>query len=105
MDRRSFNSLLIIFAFIATTETAFAQEQIGQSGAPVPTQPFPLFHNPTDQFVPTAPGTRSYFFRGQQHRPAPDKSAFPHWPCHRNPIFRTWFKRSGQTSVTAVEDT
>jgi len=77
MDRRSFNWLMIIFAFIATTETAFAQEQIGQSGAPVPTQPFPLFHNPTDQFVPTAPGTRSYFFRGHQHRPAQPSNTRP----------------------------
>ena len=77
MDRRSFNWLMIILAFIATTETAFAQEQIGQSGAPVPTQPFPLFHNPTDQFVPTAPGTRSYFFRGQQHRPAQPPNTRP----------------------------
>jgi hypothetical protein len=54
----------MIFAFIADTETAFAQEQIGRPGAPVPTQPFPLFHNPTDQFVPSAPGiTRYYDFR------------------------------------------
>jgi len=77
MDRRSFNSLIFILAFIATTATALAQEQIGQSGAPVPTQPFPLFHNPTDQFVPTAPGTRSYFFRGQQHRPAQPPNTRP----------------------------
>jgi hypothetical protein len=70
MDRRSLITLMI-FAFIADTETAFAQEQIGRPGAPVPTQPFPLFHNPTDRFVPSAPGiTRYYDFRAQQQRPS-----------------------------------
>ena len=76
MDRRSLNPLMIL-AFMAISETAFAQEQIGRPGAPVPTQPFPLFHNPTDQFVPTAPGTRSYFFRGHQHRPAQPSNTHP----------------------------
>jgi len=65
---------MIILPFMAVAERAFGQEQTGR---PVPTQPFPLFHNPTDQFVPMAPGTtRYYYFRGQQNQP-------PHAPSTR----------------------
>jgi hypothetical protein len=71
MDRRSLYSLMTILAIIAAAGPAFADEQIGQSGTPVPTRPFPLFHNPTDQFGPPAPGstTRFYYFRPHQQRP------------------------------------
>jgi hypothetical protein len=69
---------IMMFALIADTETAFAQEQIGRPGAPGPTKPFPLFHNPTDQFVPSAPGiTRYYDFRAQQQRPSPPPNTRP----------------------------
>lgn len=75
MNGRSLSSPLVILALITATEPAFAQEQ---SGRPVPTQPFPLFHNPTDQFVPAAPGTtRIFVFRGQQNQPAQPSSPRP----------------------------
>jgi hypothetical protein len=48
----------------------FCQDETRHSGAPVPTKPFPLFHNPTDQFGPPVVPNRNYVvLPSRQHQP------------------------------------
>src|SRR5437868_287344 len=119
MDRRSFNSLLIISRSLQPPKPHSLKSRSGNLEHQYQHSLFRSFTIPPTSSSQRPLARGPTFFAGSNtvlrnlqthvHRPelrtrSPDKSAFPHWPCHRNPIFRTWFKRSGQTSVTAVEN-